>query len=425
MEPSLETSAIERRTMKSIDPKLRADAGKAKSVIIEVFKGSEPSGMRGYLTFLHDSIKFLSTSHNDSWGITLFGDGIRLNVGWVEVLVLREDGLDVLVERELAPTGTTFKTDGYKWAPGCDLTRVPFSKLHRTLPTLSEAHLSALSIAGKRKTNSTIREAHSTGVTAFLSEFLHQPVPSPSYQAKPQSGRDYLVLWKYAEAMRVNGLVMTGAEGTHADGLAKGDRVFVVATRSDELYLLGAIEVQRSGDREAEGKSMFGVFHIIPLKGLKWQLRFEATQSPKLTKDKSVAWQVRSRRLLSEGSARLLGDVLLRTQLAQEEVEVQEGKTTRVTLTTRERSRELRVLALANRGTVCEICGFDFAVIYGEFARNCVEVHHLELLSGAGRDGVTTALDDVLVVCPNCHRALHQFRDPSDWKAFRKACRLK
>lgn len=86
--------------MKSIDPKLRADAGKAKSVIIEVFKGSEPSGMRGYLTFLHDSIKFLSTSHNDSWGITLFGDGIRLNVGWVEVLVLREDGLDVLVDRK-------------------------------------------------------------------------------------------------------------------------------------------------------------------------------------------------------------------------------------------------------------------------------------------------------------------------------------
>jgi 5-methylcytosine-specific restriction protein A len=169
---------------------------------------------------------------------------------------------------------------------------------------------------------------------------------------------------------------------------------------------------------------MFGAFQIIPLKGLKWKLRFEATQSPKLTKDKSVAWQVRSRRLLSEGSAKLLEDVLLKTQLAQEGVEVQEGKTTHVTLTQRERSRELRVLALASRGTVCEVCGFDFAETYGEFAKHCVEVHHLELLAGAGREGVTTSMDDVLVVCPNCHRALHQFRDPGDWKAFRKACRL-
>jgi hypothetical protein len=243
--------------------------------------------------------------------------------------------------------------------------------------------------------------------------------------AFPKSGQDYLVLWKYSEALRVNGLVMTGAEGTHAGGLARGDRVFVVATRSDELYLLGAMEVQRSGEREAVGKSLFGAFHIIPLKGLKWQLRFEATQSPKLTKDKSVAWQVRSRRLLSEGSAKLLGDVLLKTQLAQDAVEVQEGKTTKVTLTKRERSRELRVFALANRGTVCEICGFDFVEAYGEFARNCVEVHHLEQLAGAGRDGVTTSLDDVRVVCPNCHRALHQFRDPGDLKAFRKACRLR
>jgi hypothetical protein len=410
--------------MTNIDPKLRADAGKAKSVITGIFRESRPIAMRSCLTFLHDSIKFLSSFYADKWGITLFADGFRLNVGWVEVLVLSKDGFLVLVERELAPSGTIFETDGYKWAPGCDLTKVLFSELRKTLPTLSEAHLSALSIAGKRKTNKSIREAHSTGGTAFLSEFLHQPVPNPSYAKGAESGQDYLVLWKYSESLRVNGHVMTGSEGTHADGLAKGDRVFVVATRSDELYLLGAIEVQRTGEREAEGKSMFGAFHIIPLKGLKWQLRFEATQSPKLSKDRSVAWQVRSRRLLSEASARLLADVLSKTQLVHEAVEFQEGKTIEVILTKRERSRELRVLALENRGTVCEICGFDFAKIYGDFARNCVEVHHIEALAGAGREGVTTSLDDLLVVCPNCHRALHQFRDPGNWRAFRKVCRL-
>lgn len=212
--------------------------------------------------------------------------------------------------------------------------------------------------------------------------------------------------------------------GTHAGGLKKGDRMFVVATDRNELYLLGAIKVQRGGEDWADGESLSGAFRIAPLKGLKWRLRFVATESPKLTTDKSIAWQVRSRRRLSAASANLLSDVLSRAQQTQQEIEVREGATKLVTLTKRERSRTLRVLALANRGTVCEICGFDFAETYGEYARNCVEVHHLEALAGANRKGVTTALVDVIVVCPNCHRAIHQFKDPSGWRGFRKESRL-
>jgi len=374
--------------------------------------------------FLHDSIKFLSHSYNDRWGITLFGDAIRLNVGWVQVLFLRSDGLYILVDRELAPSSTILEKFRYKTAPGCYLTKVQFSKLRKILPALSEAHLSALSIAAKMKTNITIREAHSTGVIGYMSEFLHQPVPNPSYAKNAESGQDYLVLWKYAEALRVNGLVMTGAEGTHADGLAKGDRMFIVATQKDELYLLGAMKVKRGRKDSADGDSLFGTFRIIPLKGLKWQLRFEETQSTMLSRDTAIAMQVRSRRRLSADSAKLLEDVLSKANQAQDEVNVREGKTTEVTLTKRERSRVLRVLALTNRGTVCEICGFDFAETYGDFAINCVEVHHLESLAEADHDGVKTTLEDVLVVCPNCHRAIHQFEDPGDWKAFRKACRL-
>ena len=33
-------------------------------------------------------------------------------------------------------------------------------------------------------------------------------------------------------------------------------------------------------------------------------------------------------------------------------------------------------------------------------------------------------VNDVIVVCPNCHRALHQFKDPSNWKAFRRTSGL-
>jgi hypothetical protein len=66
--------------------------------------------MRSYLTFLHTSIKFLSSSDfGDRWGITLFEDGIRLNVGRMGVLALHQDMLHVLVESEVAPSGTPYQ----------------------------------------------------------------------------------------------------------------------------------------------------------------------------------------------------------------------------------------------------------------------------------------------------------------------------
>lgn len=241
---------------------------------------------------------------------------------------------------------------------------------------------------------------------------------------KPLTGTDYLVLWKYSEALSVNGYVMTGAKGAHAGGLKRGDRMFVVATHRDELYLLGAVRVMRGGKNWADGKSLFGAFRIIPMKALKWRLRFEATPAVKLSKSYSIAWQVRSRRRLSPESAKLLANHLSTAVEQAHRVLVQEGKMKQVVLSKRERNRGLRMLAIAERGAVCQLCRFDFAKKYGDFAKNCVEVHHVEALAGAGRKGITNSLDDVLVVCPNCHRALHQFQTPNDWEAFERFCQL-
>ena len=173
--------------MKVIAPKLRTDAGIAKSVITNVFSGLPPAEMLNYLNFLHASIRFLSSYCNDRWGITLFEYGVSLNAGWSEVLVLRRDGLRVLVEREAAPSGTTFETDHIPLAAGCDFTRVQLSELHRTLPSLSAAHIIAMSFAAEWNIGNDIREAHSTGVIDYLSESLSQPLSNPSYAARAKS----------------------------------------------------------------------------------------------------------------------------------------------------------------------------------------------------------------------------------------------
>jgi len=110
------------------------------------------------------------------------------------------------------------------------------------------------------------------------------------------AGRTYLVLWKWSEAERINGSVITRGEGSHSGGLRKGDRIFVWATTGDELYILGAIQVERGGRDWAEGQSLYGPFQIVPLKNLKWRLRFQNSVSEKLSHDKPIAWQVRARR---------------------------------------------------------------------------------------------------------------------------------
>ncbi|MGI8796794.1 MAG: HNH endonuclease [Acidimicrobiia bacterium] len=60
----------------------------------------------------------------------------------------------------------------------------------------------------------------------------------------------------------------------------------------------------------------------------------------------------------------------------------------------------------------CEICGFDFAVTYGELGEGYIECHHLMPLAESGRR--RTMLRDLALLCSNCHRMVHKARP---WKA--------
>ncbi|ENV01073.1 MULTISPECIES: HNH endonuclease [Acinetobacter] len=55
----------------------------------------------------------------------------------------------------------------------------------------------------------------------------------------------------------------------------------------------------------------------------------------------------------------------------------------------------------------CEVCHFDFEKNYGEIGKEFCEVHHLIPLSQA-ESIVKTKLEDLAVVCSNCHRMLHK-----------------
>lgn len=57
----------------------------------------------------------------------------------------------------------------------------------------------------------------------------------------------------------------------------------------------------------------------------------------------------------------------------------------------------------------CEVCGFDFEYFYGSLGTGFAECHHCLPLSSLANP-TKTKLDDLAVVCANCHRILHRAR---------------
>ena len=164
----------------------RSDPASARKIIGSVFEPTPGAPKRSCIEFLAASIEYLSLQNPDRWGVTLFNWGLRLNVGWVECLVLRREGLNVLVEKESAPAATKFRRFSYDNAPGCDMTTVSLAKLPESLASFAESHHAALSIVAMgRGPTRNVRNAHSAGVTAFLSHFLRRLIPNPSYYPPP------------------------------------------------------------------------------------------------------------------------------------------------------------------------------------------------------------------------------------------------
>lgn len=75
--------------------------------------------------------------------------------------------------------------------------------------------------------------------------------------------------------------------------------------------------------------------------------------------------------------------------------------------------RNQGVVALAktlfkeNHGALfCEVCGFSFSV-YGERGMDFIEAHHDAIPVSEMGEGAVSSVQDIRMVCSNCHRILH------------------
>lgn len=94
--------------------------------------------------------------------------------------------------------------------------------------------------------------------------------------------------------------------------------------------------------------------------------------------------------------------------------EAAEGKVLTRLHRVRERSRKLvedkKKQALAKHGKLaCEACGFDFKKRYGEAGTGLIDVHHTRPLHTL-EPGQKTRLQDLALLCANCHRVVHSSR---------------
>jgi 5-methylcytosine-specific restriction enzyme A len=94
----------------------------------------------------------------------------------------------------------------------------------------------------------------------------------------------------------------------------------------------------------------------------------------------------------------------------EEENEFPEGRVLFRLHRQRERNSALvrKRKASANR-LACEVCGFDFEETYGQLGSGYIECHHTQPISEYEVDQ-KTKLQDLALVCANCHRMLHRRR---------------
>lgn len=98
----------------------------------------------------------------------------------------------------------------------------------------------------------------------------------------------------------------------------------------------------------------------------------------------------------------------------QEGDEAEEGNLLSRVHKYRERNRKLvqkkKAKVLKEKGALaCEVCKFDFQATYGERGSGFIEAYHTRPLHTL-KAGATTKLDDLALVCANCHRMIHAKR---------------
>lgn len=135
-------------------------------------------------------------------------------------------------------------------------------------------------------------------------------------------------------------------------------------------------------------------------------------------KDEEVVWKLYSNdidklRSLSDSIRSIVSSdtpIPKKDELDEDE-DGEEGRILTITHKIRERDKKIvkrkKDKVLKEKGKLCcEVCDFDFSLVYGERGTGFIECHHTHPVSEL-KDGQKTKLSELSLVCSNCHRMIH------------------
>lgn len=104
------------------------------------------------------------------------------------------------------------------------------------------------------------------------------------------------------------------------------------------------------------------------------------------------------------------------TELSESELEyggpLWEGQRVQIQVNKYERNRYARRACIEHHGAICKCCSRDMTKTYGEIAQGIIEVHHVTQIAEIGKSYRVDPINDLVPLCPNCHRVIHQ-KSPS------------
>jgi len=125
--------------------------------------------------------------------------------------------------------------------------------------------------------------------------------------------------------------------------------------------------------------------------------------------------------LTTKGKAQVTGKITptnpLHEDLENEHLLVLEGYSTQRVMNAASRSQKLRTLAFKKHGNSCAACGLNFNKKYKALKRDCMELHHVVPISFGVRK---STINDLIPLCPNCHRVAHTKRPPLELFEIRR-----
>ena len=114
--------------------------------------------------------------------------------------------------------------------------------------------------------------------------------------------------------------------------------------------------------------------------------------------------------LITESTGADPTDLILANEV-QESSSYQEGAVQMILVNRYERDASARAACVAHYGATCQLCGVDFALVYGPLMAGFIHVHHLKPLSTVGPAYRVDPIADLRPICPNCHAVIHR-QDP-------------